>query len=50
MSMYNYPEPRSPCYRKPTSIDDCLPQARILAKKEHGRAAMGSVKKEIKYL
>ncbi len=45
MAVYNYPSPRNPSYRKPTSIEDCLPQARLLAKKQHGRAAMGPVKK-----
>ncbi len=45
MVVYNYPSPRNPSYRKPTSIDNCLPQARLLAKKQHGRAAMGPVKK-----
>ena len=45
MSIYNYPEPKCPSYEKPTSIEQCLPQARILARKEHGRIAMGPVKK-----
>jgi len=45
MSIYNYLEPRCPRYGKPKSTDECLPQARTFAKKEHGRAAMGPVKK-----
>ena len=45
MKGYNYPEPRAPGYKKPTSIEDCLAQARLLAKKEFGRAAMGPIKK-----
>ncbi len=45
MSIYNYSAPKAPNYKKPSSVDDCLPQARIMAKKEHGRTAMGPVKK-----
>ena len=45
MSVYSYPQPHAPSYKKPTSVEDCLPQARLLAKKQHGRAAMGPVKK-----
>ena len=45
MSVFNYPAPRAPQYTKPTSADDCLPQAKLLVKKEHGRAAMGPVRK-----
>src|SRR4030042_819571 len=45
MAVYNYPSPHNPSYKKPTNIEDCLPQARLLAKKQHGRAAMGPVKK-----
>ena len=45
MVVYNYPSPRNPSYKKPTSIEDCLPHARLLSKKQHGRAAMGPVKK-----
>jgi hypothetical protein len=33
MSMYNYPAPCSPGYKKPARIEDCLPQARQLVKK-----------------
>ena len=44
MSRYVYMEPRAPEYRKPTCIDDCLPQARALVRKEHGRGALGPVK------
>lgn len=33
MSIYNYSAPCSPEYKKPTSIEDCLPQARKLVKK-----------------
>ncbi|MDP2906321.1 MAG: hypothetical protein Q8O03_00105, partial [Nanoarchaeota archaeon] len=50
MAVYNYLSPRNPSYKKPTSIEDCLPQARLLAKKQHGRAAMGPVKKGDKLL
>ncbi len=45
MSIYNYSAPKAPNYKKPSSVDACLPQARIMAKKEHGRTAMGPVKK-----
>jgi hypothetical protein len=45
MAIYNYPEPSAPKYEKPKSIEDCLPQARRFVKKEHGRAALGPVKK-----
>ena len=45
MTVYNYPEPCAPQYKKPTSVKACLPQARLFAKKEHGRAAMGPVQK-----
>lgn len=45
MPTYNYPSPKSPGYKKPTCVEDCLPQARIHAKKQHGRTAMGPVKK-----
>ena len=45
MSRYNYPAPRAPKYERPTSVEQCLPQARRFAKKTHGRAAMGPVKK-----
>ena len=44
MTAFNYPEPCAPMYKKPTSVEDCLPQARKFAKKEHGRAALGPVK------
>ena len=45
MTVYNYPEPCAPTYKKPTSVKECLAQARLFAKKEHGRAAMGPVQK-----
>lgn len=50
MAIYNFPSPRNPSYRKPARIEDCLPQARLLAKKQHGRAAMGPVKRGDKLL
>lgn len=50
MAVYNYPAPGAPRYKKPTSVDDCIPQARVLAEKEHGRAAMGPVKRGEKIL
>ncbi len=50
MSIYNYPEPKAPNYKKPKSIEDCLPQAKRLVKTTHGRAAMGPVKKGDSYL
>jgi hypothetical protein len=50
MSIYNYPEPRAPRYKKPESVEECLSQARILAKKEHGRTAMGPIRKGEKIL
>ena len=45
MSVYSYPAPKAPQYKKPDSVDDCLPQARIFAEKEYGRAAMGPIHK-----
>jgi hypothetical protein len=45
MSIYNYPAPCSPNYKKPVRTENCLPQARMLVKKEKGRGAMGPVKK-----
>ena len=45
MPVYSYPSPCSPNYNKPTSIEDCLPRAREMAKKTHSRAAMGPVKR-----
>jgi hypothetical protein len=50
MAVYNYPSPCNPRYKKPTSVEDCLPQARLLVRKQHGRAAMGPVKKGDKLL
>ena len=50
MALYSYPSPMAPQYEKPTSVEDCLPHARIFVKKEHGRAAMGPVKKGDKIL
>lgn len=44
MSVFNYPEPRCPTYEKPRTIGDCLPQARMLVKKQHGRTAMGPIR------
>ena len=46
MSVYNYPAPCAPHYTKPNSVDECILQARRLVQKEHGRAAMGPVKKD----
>jgi len=43
MTVYNYQYPRAPKYAKPTKIEDCLPQARLMVKKEHGRTAMGPI-------
>lgn len=45
MAIYNYPAPCEPQYKKPTSVKDCLPQAKELVKRVHGRAALGLVKK-----
>ncbi len=45
MAIYSYPTPRAPQYKKPTSVEECLPQARLFAKKEFGRAALGPVKR-----
>jgi hypothetical protein len=50
MTIYNYPAPCAPKYKKPTSVEDCLPQARLLAKKTVGRGALGPVKKGDKLL
>ncbi|MFB3886101.1 MAG: hypothetical protein ACE144_12805 [Thermodesulfobacteriota bacterium] len=43
MTQYNYPAPIAPVYKEPKSVKDCLPQARMIVKKEHGRMAMGPV-------
>ncbi len=45
MAVYNFPKPIAPVYEKPTSVEDCLPRARLMAKKQHGRGAMGPVRK-----
>lgn len=45
MSISNYPAPKAPDYKKPTKMEDCLAQARIHVKKQHGRTAMGQVKR-----
>lgn len=45
MKVPNYPEPRAPKYKKPTCVEDCLPNARQFAKKQHGRAALGRLLK-----
>ena len=45
MAIYSYPAPCAPEYKKPTSVEDCLPQSRTMAKKQHGRAAMGPIKR-----
>lgn len=50
MSRYNYMSPRAPRYKKPASVEECLPQARRFAKKTHGRAAMGPISKGDKLL
>ncbi|MBI2953248.1 MAG: hypothetical protein HYY30_02965 [Chloroflexi bacterium] len=33
MAVYSYPGPRSADYKKPSSVDDCIPQARALTAK-----------------
>lgn len=43
MPVYVYPSPRAPVYKEPSSVEDCLPQARRLVKKQHGRAALGPI-------
>lgn len=50
MAIYNYPAPCAPRYKKPASVEDCLLQARQLAKKQHGRASMGPIRKGDKLL
>ncbi len=50
MTTYNYSAPQAPSYKKPTSVEDCLPNARIFAKKQHGRTALGPVKRGDKIL
>ncbi len=45
MAMYSYPAPCAPVYKKPTGVEDCLSQARLMAKKTFGRAAFGPVKR-----
>ncbi|MEI9477107.1 MAG: hypothetical protein WCO26_11085 [Deltaproteobacteria bacterium] len=41
--MYLYPAPRAPKYVQPRSVEECLPQARFMAKKTLSRAALGPV-------
>jgi len=36
MAVYNYPGPRAPKYKKPTSMEDCIPQAKRLVKISSG--------------
>jgi hypothetical protein len=43
MARHAYPGPRAPDYDRPTSVEDCLPTARLMVEKEHGRAALGPV-------
>jgi hypothetical protein len=50
MAVYSYPAPRAPQVKKPTSVEDCLHQARLMVKKTHGRAAFGPVNKNDKVL
>ena len=50
MAAYSYPAPKAPNYTKPNSVEDCITQARIFAKKVHGRAALGPVEKGDKIL
>jgi hypothetical protein len=45
MTQYNYPAPKAPTYKEPKSVKDCLPQAREIVKKQHGRTAMGPIAK-----
>ena len=45
MGQYNYPAPKAPHYNEPKSVEDCLPQAREIVRKEHGRTAMGPIAK-----
>jgi len=45
MALYNYPAPKAPRYEEPKSVEDCLPQAREIVRKEHGRTAMGPIRK-----
>lgn len=44
MAVYNYPAPRAPKYRKPLSVENCLPQARLLVNHTEGRTSLGPVK------
>ena len=50
MAIYSFPSPQAPKYKKPTSTEDCLPQAKLMATKKHGRGAMGPVQKGDKLL
>lgn len=45
MAKYSYPAPIAPVYKEPKSVEDCLPQARQIVKKQHGRTAIGPVEK-----
>jgi hypothetical protein len=45
MTKFNFPGPCQPKYKKPEKQEDYLKQARIYARKTHGRAAMGPVQK-----
>lgn len=50
MSVYNYPAPKAPEYEQPTSVEDCLPEARKAVKQTHGRAALGPLEEGEKAL
>ncbi len=50
MAVYNYMAPRAPKYNKPTSVEDCIEQARLFVTKQHSRAALGPVNKGDKVL
>lgn len=43
MTVYNYPAPCSPEYKKPTNVEDLIPLARILVRKERGLMHLGPV-------
>lgn len=45
MAKHNYLAPCAPGYKKPTSVEDCLAQAKLMAKKTFGRGAFAPIKR-----
>lgn len=50
MAISNYPAPRAPEYEEPTTVEQCLPEARKIVQQERSRASLGPVKDGSKIL